>query len=50
MTDFTLITACGECCTSCAKKADGRCPGTVCLEKGVLLDVFTPKRDDFLKA
>ena len=22
--------------------------GTVCLEKGVLLDVFTPKRDDFL--
>jgi quercetin dioxygenase-like cupin family protein len=21
---------------------------TVCLEKGVLLDVFTPKRDDFL--
>ena len=22
---------------------------TVCLEKGVLLDVFTPKRDDFLK-
>ena len=23
--------------------------GTVCMEKGVLLDVFTPKRDDFLK-
>jgi len=23
--------------------------GTVCLEKGVLLDVFTPKRGDFLK-
>ncbi len=23
--------------------------GTVCLSKGVLLDVFTPKRDDFLK-
>ena len=22
---------------------------TVCIEKGVLLDVFTPKRDDFLK-
>ena len=22
--------------------------GTLCLEKGVLLDVFTPKRDDFL--
>ena len=24
--------------------------GTVCLEKGVLLDVFTPQREDFLKA
>ena len=24
--------------------------GTVCLEKGVLLVVFTPKREDFLKA
>ena len=23
--------------------------GTECLEKGVLLDIFTPKRDDFLK-
>ena len=23
--------------------------GTVCVEKGVLLDVFNPKRDDFLK-
>ena len=23
--------------------------GTVCLEKGVLLDVFTPRRDDFLR-
>ena len=23
--------------------------GVVCLEKGALLDVFTPKRDDFLK-
>ena len=23
--------------------------GTVCLEKGVLLDVFTPMREDFLK-
>ena len=23
--------------------------GTVCLEKGVLLDVFTPLREDFLK-
>ncbi len=22
--------------------------GTVCMEKGVLLDVFTPQRDDFL--
>lgn len=24
--------------------------GTVCLEKGILLDVFTPQREDFLKA
>ena len=23
--------------------------GVVCLEAGVLLDIFTPKRDDFLK-
>ena len=23
--------------------------GVVCLEKGVLLDIFTPRRDDFLK-
>ena len=23
--------------------------GTVCLDKGVLLDVFTPKREDFIK-
>ena len=23
--------------------------GTVCLEKGVLLDIFTPKREDFIK-
>ena len=22
---------------------------TVCLEKGILLDVFTPKRDDFIR-
>ena len=22
--------------------------GVVCLEKGILLDIFTPKRDDFL--
>jgi hypothetical protein len=29
MIDFTLITACGECCTGCSKKADGRCPGCI---------------------
>ena len=23
--------------------------GTVCMEKGVLLDIFTPRRDDFLR-
>ena len=25
MIDFTTITACGECCTDCAKKKDGSC-------------------------
>ena len=30
MTDFSTITACGECCVGCPKKADGRCPG--CME------------------
>ena len=29
MTDFTTITACGECCTGCPKKLDGRCPGCI---------------------
>ena len=29
MTDFTTITACGECCTECPKKLDGRCPGCI---------------------
>ena len=28
----------------------GRVHSTVCLEKGVLLDVLTPMREDFLKA
>ncbi len=27
--DFSRITACGECCDGCAKKADGRCPGCI---------------------
>ena len=27
MTDFSTITACGECCLGCPKKLDGRCPG-----------------------
>ncbi|MBR6028755.1 MAG: cupin domain-containing protein [Clostridia bacterium] len=26
----------------------GAVHGTVCLEKGVLLDIFTPRREDFL--
>lgn len=30
MTDFSTITACGECCSGCSKKAEGSCPG--CLE------------------
>lgn len=29
MTDFSTITACGECCTACPKKLDGRCPGCI---------------------
>ena len=28
--DFSTVTACGECCTSCSKKLAGECPG--CLE------------------
>ena len=27
--DFSRITACGECCTECPKKLDGRCPGCI---------------------
>jgi hypothetical protein len=29
MTDFSKITACGECCERCAKKKDGRCLGCI---------------------
>ena len=29
MTDFTTITACGECCTGCSKKKEGICPGCI---------------------
>ncbi len=29
MTDFSTITACGECCAGCPKKTDGRCPGCI---------------------
>ncbi len=29
MTDFSTITACGECCAGCTKKQDGRCPGCI---------------------
>ncbi len=29
MTDFTTITACGECCTGCSKKLSGECPGCI---------------------
>jgi quercetin dioxygenase-like cupin family protein len=35
----------GECFYTKANEAHG----LVCLEDGVTLDVFTPKRDDFLK-
>ena len=37
MTDFSSITACGECCAKCRKKTDGRCPG--CIEA----DGFVPE-------
>ena len=29
MTDFTTITACGECCAGCSKKIAGSCPGCI---------------------
>ena len=29
LTDFSAVTACGECCTECPKKKDGRCPGCI---------------------
>ena len=29
MTDFSTITACGECCTECPTKLDGRCLGCI---------------------
>ncbi len=27
--DFTTLTACGECCTGCPKKAEGLCKGCI---------------------
>lgn len=27
--DFSTVTACGECCTGCKKKADGLCQGCI---------------------
>lgn len=29
MTDFSVITACGECCAGCKKKDAGLCPGCI---------------------
>ena len=29
MTDFTTITACGECCVGCSKRIEGSCPGCI---------------------
>ena len=29
MTDFSMITACGECCMGCSKKRAGDCPGCI---------------------
>ncbi len=27
--DFSIVTACGECCEGCAKKREGTCPGCI---------------------
>ena len=35
MTDFSTITACGECCVSCPKLLDGRCPGCIAADGAV---------------
>ena len=35
MTDFSTVTACGECCGGCAKKQDGRCPGCIAADGNV---------------
>ncbi len=35
--DFTTLTACGECCGGCSKKADGLCRG--CIE----MDGYVPE-------
>ena len=40
MTDFSTITACGECCVGCSKKIAGDCPG--CIEA----DVRVPEWED----
>ena len=29
MRDFSVITACGECCTGCGKREKGLCPGCI---------------------
>lgn len=29
MKDFSIITACGECCVVCEKKLSGACPGCI---------------------
>ena len=29
MTDFSTLTACGECCVGCSKKLNGSCPGCI---------------------
>ena len=37
MTDYSTLTACGECCLGCSKKLNGSCPG--CIEAEGLLSV-----------
>lgn len=47
MTDFTTITACGECCVECAKKKEGICPG--CIEADGRVPDMMPWNPDIVR-
>ncbi|MBR4733010.1 MAG: flavodoxin family protein [Lachnospiraceae bacterium] len=49
MTDFSTITACGECCTGCAKKIEGSCPGCIVADANVI-EHLTKLRDECLSS